>query len=222
MAAKKQRKIVDYKPILEKELPDAWLEFTKEELDYLCKKDPVLAKVVETKGNIKRRRIPEPFTGLLHAIVSQQISNKARDAIWQKMVSALAPISAADFARLSTDDLRQCGIANRKARYMLGIARAFADEELTSPMLYEMGENETISCLTRFPGIGRWTAEMMLIFTFGNPNILSEKDLGLQKAICHLYGYKTFTQNRYFDHVRKYTPFATLASFYLWEVAGEI
>ncbi len=199
---------------------EEFLTFPQTDVDCLCSKDPKLAEAITQIGPIKRKVIPDPFTGLLHAILSQQISSKARDSIWQKLLSAYAPISATGFACLAPEQLRICGISNRKAQYMLGVANAFASGAIDSKKLEAMGDNELVMRLKELPGIGKWTAEMLLIFTFKRPNILSFDDLGIRRAICKLYEFKTFTFNRYVDCFRRYSPTATLASLYLWEYAA--
>jgi len=207
-------------PILTPAQPDVFFSFSNKDMAILAARDPKLAEVIARTGPIKRRIYPEPFTGLLRSILSQQISSKARDSIWQRLLDAFAPISAADFTKLTPEQLRTCGISRRKSQYMLGIASAFAKKELVSEKLAKMGDNELIAQLTGLPGIGKWTAEMLLIFTFRRKNILSYNDLGIQNGLRLLHGHKTISMNIYMDYCRKYSPLCTLASFYLWEIAG--
>lgn len=209
-------------PVLTAVLPESHFSFSQRNVDLLCQRDPVLGRVIAQTGPIKRRVYPDPFTGLLRSILSQQISGKARDAIWHKLVQTFAPVSAKDFARLKPQDLRPCGISERKAHYMLGVAAGFATGKLDARLIDQMEEKEAIAHLTSFPGIGKWTAEMLLIFTFRRRNILSQNDLGIRKALCQLYGYERLTRSLYLQHQKVYSPIATLASFYLWEFAGTI
>lgn len=205
-------------PILPMKLPDIFLEFPQEALDQLSSRDSVLGAAIKRIGTVRRRICPDPFTGLVRAVLSQQISSTARDAIWQKLIARFAPIHAKDFAQLNQDALRSCGISQRKAQYLLGIAAAFANGELTVQSLAAMTDGAMIERLAALPGIGRWTAEMLLIFTFQRPNILSFSDGGIRRAICELYDCDSLTKTRYNGLVGLYSPYCTLASFYLWEV----
>lgn len=206
-------------PLIQARLSETFLEFPQEAQAALASRDRALAKVIARAGSLRRRIYPDPFTGLARSILSQQISSKARDAIWQRLAQKFAPIHARDFAKLDLEEIAACGVSRRKAQCLLGIAAAFAAGELDAEKLAAMDDEEMINKLAALPGIGRWTAEMLLIFTFQRPNVLSFTDGGLRRAIRKLYGYD-LTRARHNELCQLYSPYCTLASFYLWEVAG--
>lgn len=188
-------------------------------LDYLASHDERLGALIAKTGPINRRIYPDPFTGLIRAITGQQISGKAHDAIWTRLVSSHAPFEPAKIASLPINELQTCGISKNKAEYLAHIAKFFESGELNSASLAAMDDNTLLDTLTRLRGVGRWTAEMTLIFTFQRPDVLSFDDLGIRRGMCRLYGYENLTRQVFCQHRQTYAPYATLAGMYLWEAA---
>ena len=117
--------------------------------------------------------------------------------------------------------LRACGFSGRKANYMLSAARAVEDGTLDIHSLVEKSDEEIIRELTVLPGVGRWTAEMLLTFSLQRPDVLAYDDFGIRKGMCRLYGLDSLTKQQFAGYRARYAPHATVAALYLWHIATE-
>lgn len=198
-----------------------WFEPQEEALAYLAQRDPVLGNYIAARGRVRRRIYPEPFSALLRCVIGQQISARAQESVWQKFAQAFGELSAAELASLAPEAIRSCGISLRKARYLQGIAAQFASGELEAGSLAAMSDAELAGKLTKLPGVGNWTVEMLLIFTFQRPDVLSFGDLAIRRGLCLLHGHKALTRELFAHYYQLYSPHATVAGFYLWDLAGQ-
>jgi len=192
--------------------------------EHLASRDWVMAALVERHG--VSRMTPwknEPFTALVGAIISQQLSVKAADTI-EKRVLKLAGCGdrfvASRLLAASDDSLRGCGLSGAKTRYIKGIAEAAQTGKLNLKRIRALPDGELIESLTELKGIGTWTAEMLMIFAFGHPDVMSLGDLGLRKGIEVAYE----LDHRPSDKVMLGTaeiwrPYRSVASWYLWRAA---
>lgn len=199
---------------------ETYLQCEQTELVYLKSKDKKLAQLIETVGPIIRETLPDPFQGLAHAIIGQQVSSKAQRSIWDKFTQLAGNVTPAAAAALSIQEIQKCGISLRKAGYISQIAELFVKGELSELELKQMSDDDLCATLVNIKGVGRWTAEMLLIFTFQRKNIISYGDLAIQRGLRMLYGHKTITQNLFERYKKRYQPYATSASLYLWELAS--
>lgn len=200
--------------------PYTFLEFPDHAFTSLEQADARMGALMRKIGPISRRAYPGAFCGLLHAITSQQISGKARDAIWSRIVAAHAPLSPRKICGLKAEQLTACGLSSRKAAYAQNLAQAFDRGDIREKELENLPDDKIAQLLTPLPGIGAWTVEMALIFTFRRPNVLSADDLGIRKGISLLYGLPRPDAAMLRGIAARYAPWATLASLYLWELAG--
>lgn len=196
------------------------LETTQEAREYLKKRDKRLGRFMDLAGEIRRATRPDPFQGLAHAIIGQQISGKAHDSIWKRFVEMIHPLTPGNVCICPQDTLKSCGISMRKAGYIQGIAREFACGSLNNQQLSAMADDELLKKLSSLRGVGPWTAEMLLIFTFRRPNVISFGDYAILRGMRMLYGHKEITREIFEKHRARYEPYATVASLYLWELAG--
>ncbi len=197
-----------------------FFSYGQKELAHLSARDKKLAQVIEETGFIKRAIYPDPFAGLLRAIIGQQISGKAQESIWARFC-ALGCSTPQAVLNLAVDDLRACGISARKAECIRTVAIRFASGALSEPELAAMEDAHLLERLVSLRGIGPWTAHRLLIFTFHRKNVLSHGDLGIQRGLCALHHHRALTPQLCNRYHRLYTPYATIASFYLWELAGK-
>ena len=198
----------------------AILQYGEKELNYLSEKDETMAKAIAEIGFIERDVNPNLFQALTGSILSQQISGKAADTIWNRLLELAGDVNAQRILDLSDEDLRQCGISARKIDYIKGVAIACCNGELKQEDFETMDDEQIIQRLVSIKGVGKWTAEMLLIFSMGRKNILSFGDLGIKKGIAKLYGYTDVNEAQLKIHKEVYSPYATIASFYLWEMAS--
>ena len=197
-----------------------YFEYSNIEIEYLKSRDPVLKQVIEQIGIIKRAVIPDLFAALVNSIVGQQISTKAHQTIWQRINNSFSPITPANFKSLSAEELQKCGITTKKAHYIKEITRRIISDQLDLERLADLSNEEVIEQLCELPGIGRWTAEMILIFSLQRKDIISYSDLAILRGMRMVYHHRRITPQLFTKYKRRYGPYATIASLYLWAVAA--
>ena len=196
------------------------LSYTNEHTEYLSSKDERLGAFISEKGYVERAVFDDVFAGLCYNIVNQQISMKACEALWVKLTALLGevtPYSCTDAARL-----RACGLSQSKADCITECARRFISAEITADGLERMSDAEVIKALTSVKGIGRWTAEMTLIFCLRRMDVLSLSDFGIRKGLSLLHGVDMKDVKAMEKYRLLYSPYGTVASVYLWEAAREL
>lgn len=195
-----------------------YFEYGDEELNYLKEKDALLAELIEQKGFIKREVIPNLYEALINSILGQQISSKALETVWNRFLDRFSPLTPEHIAEFTQEELQTCGISFRKAGYICEATRRIVSGELDLESLPAKTDEEVIAELVKLPGIGEWTAQMLLIFSMERKNVLSIGDLGIQRGICNLYHHRKLTPKLYEKYKKRFSPYATIASFYLWEI----
>jgi len=166
----------------------------------------------------------DPFSTLARSIVGQQISVKAADAVWGRLAAACPQMTPAAVLRRRASTLRGCGLSERKVEYLRDLAAHFADGRVEPDSFAAMSDEAIIERLTDIRGIGRWTAEMFLIFNLLRPNVLPLDDLGLLKAVSlhYLDGVPTrdLLTRPGREQVRRlaaaWNPWSSVATWYLW------
>lgn len=196
-----------------------FFDYGETELSVLRRQAPELGVFIDRFGAIKRETTPDLFTALAQAVISQQISTKAMRTVWSRVINRFGEPSPRLFLTENPEPLICCGISQRKLNYIRGIAQA-AEDGLTKESLQPLSDSEICARLQMLDGIGKWTAEMMLIFCFERKNVLSSGDRGIRTALCRLCGRKTLTRRDFDDFRKRFSPYATVASFYLWEFAN--
>lgn len=202
-----------------------WRIDENDAIESLGERAPALGRIIRQIGPLRRKIYPDPFIGLLRAIIGQQISGKAHDAIWERFQARFCPLTPERIAAVAPEEIRKAGVSLPRARYLARIAAAFASGSLKAESLAAMSDDELMQTLGSLAGVGQWTVEMLLIFTFQRPDILSYRDLGIRRGLSRLYGYGELTPEQFRKHRECYRPHGTLASLYLWEIAagkGEI
>lgn len=176
------------------------------------RRDPVLALVIERIGELPHLPpAPSPFASLVRSVIGQQVSVKAADAI-ERRVRDLAPnLSASELASLPHEALRGAGLSNAKVRTVHELARRTELGMLDVEALRDAPEEDVILALSSIPGIGRWTAEMFLLFALGRPDVFSWGDGGIRRAVKQLYG-----EDAGPEVSEAWRPYRSLASRYLW------
>jgi DNA-3-methyladenine glycosylase II len=194
-------------------------QYGQEEIEYLKKKDKKLAVAIERIGFVERQIIPDVFTALINSIVSQQISMKAADTIWTRMQERFGKITPETIALKTAEEVQQCGITMKKAGYIKSIADAMISGEFNIAELSQLPDDEVCKRLSALNGIGVWTAEMLMIFCLQRPNIVSWDDLAIRRGIMMLYHHKKLDKVKFEKYKRRYSPYGTVAAFYLWAIS---
>jgi len=186
----------------------------------LMRRDPVLAPVIRKYRHRSLLDAPaiEPFPALVRTITSQQISTKAAATIHGRLV-ALMPGGVTPRALLALDDeaLRGAGLSRQKTAYLRDLAAKVTSGDLPVDALHELSDDEVIEAIVTVKGLGRWSAEMFLMFRLRRPDVLPVDDLGIVTAIQRLYGLRVRPKP---DRIRKigdaWRPYRTVACWYLW------
>ena len=190
------------------------------ETDYLSGKDKRLASVIERVGPIRREVRPDLFDALMHAIVGQQIATKAQQTVWNRLVQALGEVTPASVDSMEADALQRLGLSFRKVGYMKGAARKALQGELDVEALRHMDDDSVSAALCRLDGVGVWTAEMLMLFSLQRPDVFSFGDLAIQRGLRMVYRHKEVSRQRFELYRRRFSPCGSVASLYLWAVAG--
>ena len=196
----------------------------KEILLHFDKNDAVMAQLIRKSGPIKLKRNRNYFIVLCNAIIGQQISVAAADAItirFNRLFNGHSP-TPQGVIKLPDIDLRKAGLSKQKVAYLKDLSFHFYEKILRPHRLHHMGNDEVICQLTRVHGIGRWTAEMFLIFSLNRPDVLPVGDLGLQLALKQLYRMRQLpTVKRMRAIGRKWNPLETVGTWYAWRAQDE-
>lgn len=184
---------------------------------YLCKHDAKLKSVIQSyEGEMMVSRGDAFFT-LARAIAGQQISVKAADSVWKRLMDTVGDMTPKVIANTDGSVLRGCGLSTSKVIYLHALAEHFLTHQKQIKNWPKMGDEEIIAELTSIKGIGRWSAEMFLIFYLARPDVLPVADLGLLKAIYRLYNKG---EKMPLPEVRKlgtkWQPYRSVATWYLW------
>jgi 3-methyladenine DNA glycosylase/8-oxoguanine DNA glycosylase len=193
--------------------------YTQAELDALKKKDKKLAAAIDRIGIIERGVNKDIFAALVGSIVSQQISSKAADTVERKLVDFCGAITPERIHGAEIEDIQKCGMSMRKARYIKEAGEAVFSGALDLAALHELPDEEIIRKLSALPGIGVWTAEMLLIFSLERRDVMSYGDLAIRRGLCNLYGHITLSKEQFLRYKKRYSPFGSIASLYLWELS---
>jgi DNA-3-methyladenine glycosylase II len=196
-----------------------FFQYGEKEIEYLKKADKRLCKVIEQVGFIEKKLRPDLFAALVHSIIGQQISMKAQRTVYEKMRQGLGGITPESIDAQSEETLQRFGITFKKAAYMKAAARKIISGEFDTDALHSMTDKEVMEKLTALDGIGEWTAEMLMIFTLQRPDVLSFKDLAIIRGLKRLYHHRTIDRARFERYRKRFSPYGSIAGFYIWEVA---
>ena len=185
-------------------------------------KDPIIKKLIEKYGELDWKESSDLFEDLVDTIISQQLSGKASATIFdrfKKLFTNKFP-TAEEILKMPDEKLRGAGLSRAKVKYVKSLAEEIRSGELVLSKLGKMSEEEVIFHLTKVKGIGRWTAEMILIFSLRRPDVFSLGDLGLRKAVSNLYKVPIDDLRGIEEISLKWSPYRSTASRYLWKSLG--
>ncbi|GIL18441.1 MAG: DNA-3-methyladenine glycosylase [Oligoflexia bacterium] len=193
--------------------PEYWNQAIKD----LSRKDPVMKKLIASYRGETLRSRGNAFETLARSIVGQQISVKAADSVWKRVLAECKKVTPLIVEKKTFDQLRACGLSERKVIYIKDLAHHFLEKKILPHGWPHHTDEEIIDQLVAVKGIGRWTAEMFLIFHLMRPNVFPDADLGLQKAIALNYKVRYPLSPANLKKFRKlYSPWASVAVWYLW------
>ena len=185
---------------------------------FLSKKDKVMKKLINNYKDGALITRNDIFYSLCKSIIGQQISVAAANSVFLKFEKRCnGKINAKNVNRLSTQNLKRCGLSRQKVRGIKDLAKKIINKEFKPHLIKKMNDEEAILYLSELRQIGRWSAEMILLFTFNRSNIWPLQDIGLLRAISNNYNKKYFPPKSFLDKLyKKFTPYCSVATWYLW------
>ena len=197
-----------------------YFEYGDEAIEHLKARDARLGAAIDAIGHVYREMEEgDLFEGVVHHIVGQQISGAALVTIWARMQELLGEITPETVTVASVEELQSCGITFKKAEYIKQFADKVASGEFDIDAVEHMTDAEAIEALSALSGIGVWTAEMLLLFNLGRPDVLSFGDLAIQRGMRMVYHHRKVTRKLFEKYRRRYSPYGSVASIYLWAVS---
>ena len=197
-----------------------YFEYGETELSHLQKKDKRLCEVIGRIGHIDRAVDPDLFSSVVHHIIGQQISTKAQATIWQRMQDALGEVDAETILAAGVPKLQSMGMTFRKAEYITDFAEKVHTGTFDLSAVEHMSDADAIRELSALKGIGVWTAEMILLFCLQRPDVFSYDDLAIQRGLRMIYHHRKIDRKLFEKYRRRFSPYCSVASLYLWAVAG--
>jgi DNA-3-methyladenine glycosylase II len=183
----------------------------------LARRDPVMGAIMRSHPRVFLARRGEPFLTLARAICGQQISVKAAQSVWDRVLACVGEVSPQKILDKKRTELRACGLSDRKVEYIADLAQHFADGSIHVQRWPEMDDEAIIAELVQVRGIGRWTAEMFLMFSLLRPDVFPLDDLGLQKGIRVAYFRNRRVALRTMTRLGEtWRPWRSVATWYLW------
>ena len=197
-----------------------YFAYGETELAYLRQRDKRLCAVIDRIGHIDRVVDTDLFSSVVHHIVGQQISTKAQATIWQRMLGALGEVNAETILEAGVPRLQGLGMTFRKAEYITDFAEKVHSGAFRLDAVEHMSDEDAIRALSSLKGIGVWTAEMILLFCLQRPDIFSYDDLAIQRGLRMVYHHRLIDRQLFEKYRRRFSPYCSVASLYLWAVAG--
>lgn len=193
--------------------PAYWIQASQD----LAQADPVMAELVERHAGESIVSRGDPFATLVRSIVGQQISVKAADSVWARLIAALPALTPTTVLACPAEQLRACGLSARKVEYVSDLAAHFDGGQIHTHRWPAMEDAEIIAELTAVRGVGVWTAEMFLIFNQLRPDVFPLDDIGLQKAVArHYLAGERPSRRQLADVGNRWRPWRSVATWYLW------
>jgi DNA-3-methyladenine glycosylase II len=200
-------------PDIGPEAPVYWQEACR----HLMKRDRVMKKLIPQHAGASLQSRGDAFVTLARSIVGQQISVKAAQSVWDRFEQLPRKMTPAQVLKLKVDDMRAAGLSARKVEYLVDLALHFANDQVHVAKWAEMEDEAIIAELVAIRGIGRWTAEMFLIFHLMRPNVLPLDDIGLQNGISRAYfSGEPVSRSEIREVAASWAPFCSVATWYIW------
>ncbi len=193
-------------------------DWWKEAVFYLSDNDPIMKNIINNHNEDYLQSRDDPFNALCRTIIGQQISVKAAASIWNKFAAGTKNINPKTVIKYGNNNIRKCGISNKKAEYIIGLSNFFIENPDSVNLWKKMDDKSIIKELCQLKGIGPWSAEMFLMFCLLRPDVLPLGDLGLRRAVGKNY-LNTFdpTYEEVEKVAKKWIPYRSAATWFLWK-----
>ena len=197
-----------------------YFNYGETETAYLSRADSRMQAVIDRVGHINRPVDTDLFSSVIHHIIGQQISTKAQATIWQRMQERLGTVDPDHILEAGIPELQTLGMTFRKVEYITDFAERVHSGTFDPEAIRYSSDAEAIAALSALKGIGIWTAEMILLFCMQRPDIFSYDDLAIQRGLRMVYRHRRIDRKLFEKYRRRFSPYCSVASLYLWAVAG--
>lgn len=199
---------------------ERYFEYGEKEIGHFKRSDLKLADAIDKIGKINRAVDADFFSSLVRSIIGQQISTQAQKTIWTRMKDGVGDITPENMDKLTEEEIQKFGVSFRKASYIKSAAAKIRSGELDVSALQNLSDEDVIKELLKLKGVGVWTAEMLMIFSMCRPDIISYGDLAIRRGMCMLYGLDEIDKPTFEKRRKRYSPYGSVASLYIWAIAG--
>lgn len=197
-----------------------FFEYGEKEISYLKTQDKRLGDAIDRIGHINRAVDSDLFSSVVHHIIGQQISTAAQATLWKRLNERLGSVTADTILALGREELQTVGMTFKKTDYILDFAEKVQSSIFDIKGLDKLTDEEVIKELSALKGIGVWTAEMIMTFCMQRPNVVSFGDLAIHRGMRMLYRHRKIDRAKFERYRKRYSPYGTVASLYLWAIAG--
>lgn len=197
-----------------------FFEYGEKEISYLKARDKRLGDAIDRIGHINRAVDSDLFSSVVHHIIGQQISTTAQATLWKRLNERLGSVTADAILALGREELQAVGMTFKKADYILDFAEKVQSSMFDIKGLDKLTDEEVIKELSALKGIGVWTAEMIMTFCMQRPDVVSFGDLAIHRGMRMLYRHRKIDKAKFERYRKRYSPYGTVASLYLWAIAG--
>lgn len=199
-----------------------YVEYGEKETEYLKSRDKRLGEAIDRIGHVNRTVDADLFAAVVHQIMAQQISTAAQETLWNRLTGRIGIVNADSILSLGREELQGVGMSYRKVEYIRDFAEKVKSGAFDVEALWHMSDEEVIKALSSLKGVGVWTAEMLMIFCMQRPDVVSFGDLAILRGMRMLYRHRTIDRAKFEKYRRRYSPYGTAASLYLWAIAGGV
>ena len=185
---------------------------------YLMQKDKVMKRIIKNYPNSNLTTRRDVFFSLCKSIIGQQISVAAANSVFFKFkLACKGKINPKNVSLIKTTNLKKCGLSRQKAKGIKELSKKFLNKSFNPKLINKMSDEEAIEYLSSLRQIGKWSAEMILLFTFNRPNIWPVQDIGLLRAISNSYKKKYLPPKNFVNKLNiRFSPYCSVATWYLW------
>lgn len=185
-------------------------------IEYLKSKDTVFEMLFNKYGYARLERNANIFESIVSNIIGQQLSNKVKQVIYNRFISLVKTVTPENILNTDKELIRQCGISYSKISYIKELSENVLSGKYDFNNLNKLNDEDLIKELCKIKGVGKWTAEMLALFSLGRENIISYDDVALRNGIIKAKGYKSLSKQRFEQLKKKYSPYCSYASLYFY------
>jgi DNA-3-methyladenine glycosylase II len=190
------------------------------ETEHISQKDKKMSALIQQYGMLKRKVTPDLFEALVTSIIAQQISSKAAATVTQRFIALIGKITPELIRQTNALRIQECGMTHKKAGYLKAAAEVVLNGTIDLSAFPAMEDEAIIQQLVKLPGVGRWTAEMLLLHSLRRPDVFSYDDLAIRRSLMSMHNLSALTKADFEKYRKRYSPHCSVAMIYLWKYSS--